>query len=181
MTPDEELLRRNIEVWACNWETAIADGACKRPTEIERLAARLKDPVLAHWVLDRSAPATILRDMENVRLYLKIGNLAHALEIKNSFEKDRQYLMQLLNQRYLVTGHRQLDKENKGGPPPNSTLTRDMEMAREFSSRRQSATRSATHLKIVVGKAYGLKRSQAIAAVNNGLQKLSGKEAKSDK
>lgn len=62
----------------------------------------------------------------------------------------------------------------KGGQKPGSTMSRDVEMAREFQRCRLGFKSSDTALKQKIGAKRGLRRTAAVDAIDRGLKKLSG-------
>lgn len=93
-----------------------------------------------------------------------LGMIAKEAEIKFRWERD------------ALRGKASVEAGRRGGKMKgNRNRQRNIDMAREFRKQRQAGSRrSDSDLKEKIGEAYGIRRSAAIAAINEGLKFLSG-------
>jgi hypothetical protein len=82
--------------------------------------------------------------------------------------------------KWFRTGVKSYRKSQPGGRRPGLNRQRNIEMAEEFLQRRKTSFLSDTDLKAHVGRRRDLKRSAAITAVDDGLNRLRVKAQRTD-
>lgn len=182
----EQQVRLHLDIWIRALERyldQVRSTGDPRHVDIERLASNWEASganVEADWLRYHTGAANLEQTIANVTLHIALGEIGEAFSLHRRFEETRWHIAALLDQPDIIRGRKvshRVPGATRPGRRKGKNHNRNVEMAREFLAWQNSPRRSAmseTTKKEEIGRRYGLGRSASIAAINDGLKKVSG-------
>jgi hypothetical protein len=139
----EEYLRHKIELGVASYAERARKLDEGYAAEVEKLAKRTRDPVLARYFRETMDSKRILTRLAHIRRLLKVGNLIEADEAFDRLRGELQFVEAHLQKRYLNIGF----KKARGGESGAALRHADAEDRRRKMRTMFAALRKAGQLK----------------------------------
>ena len=176
----EALLKEEIERELSFFEEQAATIGPPYLLEVEKLAKKVRDPVMADFIRNTMKPECIRSEIERARFCLQLGRIEDAHSDVRRLRTNIEFVASRIKYRYLLAGYASSSGASDGGKRDRGLAARDCAMAERFQhlhdaeqKKLKVLRRTDRQLVKLVGRENYLKLSASYEAIERG-KKLSG-------